>query len=227
MWSLASPGLRRSLTVLALAGLLAAAGSMTSAASASASQASQAKKASKASKASKSLTVKYKVTGTTLIKSVAASAPLGPGKLTATVNLTTAKLTADLSLPPATVSFKEFGIVPVTATVNLVQDGQTTGQLNASTGAVTTKSKITLQLTSLLISGLAIPVPATCQSATPAVVKLASQTGFSVTKGGNLAGTYTIPPVANCGELTALLNVIFPGPGNTINLKLGAAQVVG
>ena len=224
MWSLASPGLRRSLTVLALAGLLAAAGSMTSAASASASQASQAKKANKASK---SLTVKYKVTGTTLIKSVAASAPLGPGKLTATVNLTTAKLTADLSLPPATVSFKEFGIVPVTATVNLVQDGQTTGQLNASTGAVTTKSKITLQLTSLLISGLAIPVPATCQSATPAVVKLASQTGFSVTKGGNLAGTYTIPPVANCGELTALLNVIFPGPGNTINLKLGAAQVVG
>ena len=45
-------------------------------------------------------------------------------------------------------------------------------------------------------------------------------------KGGNLAGTYTIPPVANCGELTPLLNVIFPGPGNTIKLKLGAAKVV-
>jgi hypothetical protein len=157
---------------------------------------------------------------------VDASASLGPGKLTATVNLTTAKLTADLSLPAATISFKEFGIVPITATVNLVQDGQTTGQLNINTGGVKTTSKITLQLTSLLISGLAIPVPTTCQSATPAVVKLASQKGFSVTKGGHLAGTYTIPPVANCGELTALLNVIFPGPGNTINLKLGAAKVV-
>ena len=223
MWSLASPRLRRSLTVLTLAGLLASAGGIASAASASASTS----KASTASKtASKSLTVKYKVTGTTLIKSVDASASLGPGKLTATVNLTTAKLTADLSLPAATISFKEFGIVPVTVTVNLVQDGQTTGQLNINTGAVKTTSKITLQLTSLLISGLAIPVPTTCQSATPAVVKLASQKGFSVTKGGHLAGTYTIPPVANCGELTALLNVIFPGPGNTINLKLGAAKVV-
>lgn len=220
MWSLASPRLRRSLTVLTLAGLLASAGGIASAGSASAS-------ASKTSKtASKSLTVKYKVTGTTLIKSVDASAPLGPGKLTTTVNLTTAKLTANLSLPPATISFKEFGIVPVTATVNLVQDGQTTGQLNVNTGAVTTKSKITLQLTALFISGLAIPVPTTCQSATPMVVKLASQKGFSVTKGGPLAGTYTMPPVANCGELTALLNVIFPGPGNTINLNLGAAKVV-
>lgn len=208
MWSLAR---RRGLTVLALAGLLASVGGIASAGPASAGN---------------TLTVKYKVTGTTLIKSVDATAPLGPGKLTATVNLTTAKLTADLSLPPATISFKEFGIVPITATVNLVQDGQTTGQLNANTGAVKTKSKITLQLTSLLISGLAIPVPATCQSATPAVVKLASQKGFSVTKGGPLAGTYTIPPVANCGELTALLNVIFPGPGNKINLKLGAAKVV-
>jgi hypothetical protein len=219
MWSLTSPRLRRSLTVLTLAGLLASAGGIASAASASAS-------ASKAGKASKSLTVKYKVTGTTLIKSVDATAPLGPGKLTATVNLTTAALTANLSLPAATISFKEFGIVPVTATVNLVQDGQTTGQLNVNTGAVKTKSNITLQLTALFISGLAIPVPATCQSATPMVVKLASQKGFSVTKGGPLAGSYTIPPVANCGELTALLNVIFPGPGNTINLKLGAAKVV-
>ncbi|MGH3405833.1 MAG: hypothetical protein ACRDRJ_25560 [Streptosporangiaceae bacterium] len=83
-----------------------------------------------------------------------------------------------------------------------------------------------MQLASLFISGLAIPVPKTCQSATSAQVDLASLKGLSAVKGGNLAGTYTIPPVANCGELTALLNVIFPGPGNTIKLKLGAAKVV-
>ena len=218
MWSLASAQLRRVprrtprrvLTVLAMTGLLAAAGGITSAASAS----------------TKPLMVKYKVTGSTLIKSVGANVKLGPGTLNSTVNLTTLKLTADLSLPSATITFKEFGIVPVTATANLVQVGKTTGQINVNTGAVKTQSKITLQLTSLFISGLAIPVPKTCQSATPAQVDLASLKGFSVVKGGNLAGTYTIPPVANCGELTPLLNVIFPGPGNTIKLKLGAAKVV-
>ena len=143
---------RRVLTVLAMTGLLAGAGGITSAASAS----------------TKPLMVKYKVTGSTLIKSVGANVKLGPGTLNSTVNLTTLKLTADLSLPSATITFKEFGIVPVTATANLVQVGKTTGQINVNTGAVKTQSKITLQLTSLFISGLAIPVPKTCQSATPA-----------------------------------------------------------
>jgi hypothetical protein len=176
-----------------------------------------------AASAGTTLTITYKVTGSTLIKSVNANTPLGPGKLVTKANLNTGKLTANLSLPPATVSFKEYGL-PVVATANLVQDGPTTGQININTGAVKTTSRISLQLTSLTIAGLTLTMPATCESATPAVIKLASQKGFNVVKGGNLAGTYTIPPVANCGLLTPVLNLIFPGPGNTITLKLGAAK---
>ncbi len=180
--------------------------------------------ASASASAAKTLTVTYKVTGKTYIKSVNSTVALGPGKLVTKVNLTTAALTANLSLPAATASFNEFGIIPISATVKFIQNGPTKGQLNIDTGAVKTTSKITLQLTTLSLAGITITLPKTCESATPAVIKLASQKGFNVVKGGNLAGTYTIPPVAGCSLLTPIINLIFPGPGNSITLKLGAAQ---
>ncbi len=210
MWSKGRAGLLRSATLATVAGLAVTAGGIASAGAASASS---------------SLTVKYKVTGSTFLKSINTTASLGPGTLTSTVNLSNGKLTASLALPPATVSFKELGLVPVTATTEFVQDGPTTGQLNVSTGAVSTTSKIILKLTSMTVAGLPVPVPSSCQSA-PATIKLASLKGFSVVNGGNLAGTYTIPKFSGCGVLTPVLNLTIPGSGNTIALKLGKAKRV-
>jgi hypothetical protein len=209
-WSTGRPRLLRGLTLATVAGLAVTAGGIASADAASASS---------------TLTVKYKVTGSTFLKSVNTTASLGPGTLTSKVNLSNGKLTASLALPAATVSFKELGLIPVTATTEFVQDGPTTGQLNISTGAVSTTSKIILKLTSMNIAGLPVPVPSTCQSA-PATVQLASQKGFTVVNGGNLAGTYTIPDFSGCGVLTPVLNLTIPGSGNTIALKLGKAKRV-
>lgn len=209
-WSTGRPRLLRSLTLATVAGLAVTAGGIASAGAASASS---------------TLTVKYKVTGSTFLKSVNTTASLGPGTLTSKVNLSNGKLTASLALPAATVSFKELGLIPVTATTEFVQDGPTTGQLNVNTGAISTTSKIILKLTSMNIAGLPVPVPSTCQSA-PATVQLASQKGFSVVNGGNLAGTYTIPDFSGCGVLTPVLNLTIPGSGNTIALKLGKAKRV-
>ena len=131
------------------------------------------------------LTVRYPVNGSTFLKAANATVTLGPGTLRSKVNLTTGKVTASLNLPPATGSFKELGVVPVTATVAFIQDGPTTGTVNLNTGAVTTMSKITLQVTSLSVSGLPVPVGPACESATPASVALASQPGFSIVNGGH------------------------------------------
>lgn len=57
------------------------------------------------------------------------------------------------------------------------------------------------------------------------MVQLTSQKGFNVLKGGNLAGTYTIPPFANCGLTTPVINLTLTGPGNTITLTLGKAHI--
>ena len=173
------------------------------------------------------LTVKYPVTGKTVIKSVNAAVKLGPGTLTSTANLTTGALSATLSLPPATASFKQNGLIPVTATTAFIQDGKTTGKINLNTGAVTTTSKITIQVTKLLVAGLPVAVGSRCETTSPATVTVKSQHGFNIVNGGNLAGTYTIGKFAHCELATALLNLTVPGSGNTITLTLGAGQAVG
>jgi hypothetical protein len=167
----------------------------------------------------------YPVNGSTFLKAPNFTLALGPGKLVSTVDSTTGKLTATLTLPNATGSFKQFGLVPVTATTQFINDGPTTGTLNLSTGAIHSTSKITLKIVSLTVAGLPVPVGNSCETAAPVVVKVASQKGFNVLDGGKLAGNYTIGKFAHCLLATSLINLTLPGSGNTISLKLGKAKV--
>jgi hypothetical protein len=181
--------------------------------------------AAPASATATAIHAKYKVTGSTFLKAPNATLPLGPGKLAANVNVSTGAIKATLTMPPATLTFKQFGLIPVTATTQFINSGPTTGSINLSTGAVTTTSNITFQITSLSVAGLPVPVGPACESSTPASIQVTSQPGFSVLNGGNLAGTYTIPQFANCGLVTALINLTLTGPGNTITLTLGKAKI--
>jgi hypothetical protein len=204
----------RAATVPAAVGLLAATAVTTAATAASAGT---------------TLTVVYPVHGSTHLKAPNATVALGPGTLRSTVNLTNGTLSASLSLPTATVSFKEFGLIPVSGKTEFIQDGATTGKINVNTGAVTTTSKIILKITSMSVAGLPQLVGKSCESATPAVIKVTSRPGFSVVVGGKLTGTYTVPPFAHCGLfgiLTPLINLSITGPGNTITFTLSAGKAV-
>jgi hypothetical protein len=202
-----SSGFRRSAT-LAAAALTALFGVMASVSATSASSVDTVIKA------------RYPVSGTTLIKAANFTLPLGPGTLSARVSVRTGKVTANLKLPNATGTFLEFGLIPVTATAALINDGPTTGSVNLSTGAVQTTSTITLQLVDLKVAGVDVPVGPSCETS-PTTVSVASEAGFSILKGGNLGGTYTIPPFSNCLLATPLINLTIPGSGNTITLTLG------
>lgn len=168
---------------------------------------------------------KYKVTGTTFLAGPKTSVSLGPGTLSAKVNASTGKLTATLSLPPATASFKQLGVVPVTATTKFINDGPTTGKVNLNTGATSTTSKVTLQITSLTVAGLPVPVGSQCETASPVTVSLKSKKGFNPLNGGKVAGSYTIGKFSHCGLATLLINQTVPASGNTITLKLGKAKL--
>jgi hypothetical protein len=208
------------LTAVVAATLAAGATLATAAGPASANTAS----ATTAS-ASSRLHATYKVTGSTYIKAPNFTLSLGPGKLSSTLNTSTGNLTASLSMPNATGSFKQFGLVPVTSTTQFINDGPTTGRVNLLSGKVRTTSKITLRIVSLTVAGLPIPVGSSCQTTDPVVVRLASQPGFNLLGGGKVAGRYTIGDFSNCGLATLLINQTIPGAGNTITLKLGKAKV--
>jgi hypothetical protein len=176
--------------------------------------------ASPAAPSDTTVSVSYPVTGNTFIKAIGSTIDLGPGTLSTTADLTTSTLTGMLTLPAATGSFKELGLVPVTATTEMIQDGTATGTVDFSTNAVTTTATDTIRLTSLKVAGLPIPVGPSCQTS-PATITVSSQAGFNVLNGGTLSGSYTIPPFAHCGLATLLINLTLPGPGNTISLTLG------
>jgi hypothetical protein len=180
-----------------------------------------------AASAGTNVTVIYPVHGSTYLKAPNTTVTLGPGTLRSTLNLSNGALTASLSLPPANVSFRELGLIPVSATTEFIQDGPTKGKVDLSTGAVKSTSKVILKITSMSVAGLPAPVGNSCESATPAVITLTSRPGFSVVSGGKLTGTYTIPAFANCGPaglLTPLVNQSTTGPGNTITLTLGKGK---
>ncbi len=167
----------------------------------------------------------YKVTGSTFLAGPKATISLGPGKLSSKLNVGTGKLTANLTMPPATGSFKQGGVVPVTATTRFINDGPTTGRVNLNTGKVRTTSKITLQIQSLSVAGVPVPVGNSCETASPVVVTLTSLPGFNPLAGGKVAGSYTIGKFSNCGLATLLINQTIPASGNTITLKLGKAKL--
>jgi hypothetical protein len=170
------------------------------------------------------LNVHYALTGTTFLKKLNTTVNLGSGTLAATVDLTTGASSSTLTLPPATASVKEFGLIPVTATTEMVQNGPATGTANLSTNTITSTASVTLKITNLTIAGLNVPVGGSCQT-TPFSVTLSSGPGFTVSGGGPISGGYTIPAFHHCGLSTLLINLTIPGSGNTLNLTLGQLQL--
>ena len=170
------------------------------------------------------LNAHYALTGTTFITKLNTTVNLGAGTLASTVDLTTGTSTSTLTLPPATASVKELGIIPVTATTEMIQDGPATGTVNLGTNTITSTASVTLKITNLTIFGISIPVGSSCQT-TPFAISLSSGPGFTVGGGGPVSGSYTIPLLRHCGLNTLLLNATIPGSGNTLNLTLGQLQL--
>jgi hypothetical protein len=168
------------------------------------------------------LNATYAVNGSTTIKSTNSTMTLGPGTLTAALDVKTLAFTSNLTLPAATGSFTELGFVPVTATTEFIQDGAITG--NDVNGGITAAANIIIKLTKVTVAGIPVPVGNSCQTS-PAAIDLASGKGFNVLLGGPVSGTFTIPNFANCGFSTPILNAVIPGSGNTIDLTLGKPTV--
>jgi hypothetical protein len=174
--------------------------------------------------ADSTINVHYAITGTAFLKKLNTTASLGPGTLAATVDLTTGASTSTLSLPPSTVSAKELGFIPVTATTEMIQNGPATGTVNLTTNTITSTASVTLKIDKLTAFGIPLPVGNSCETS-PFTVTLTSGAGFTVGGGGPVSGSFTLPQFHHCLLNTLLLNLTIPGSGNTLNLTLGPLQI--
>jgi hypothetical protein len=136
----------------------------------------------------------------------------------------TEPLPDDPSYPKAPGSFYLFGFMPATGTMQLTQLGPANVFIwfQGTAGEVTAKIKLSVRLIDACVNGVKFPIGDNCRSATPIdAVLTATPATYSITNGGVLTGTVTIPPFSGCGseeDLDPLLTELISGPNNFVKM---------
>lgn len=164
--------------------------------------------------------------GATQIAANGSSLPL-TGTIDSVLELATGMFTADLTIDPTQGSFqviKLFSRLKANADIEFEQVGQTTGVLAGSQLSSESRMyvKVTRVTTRLLGFDLTLGGGENCRTIDPVAISMTTPEGesFAPLTGGNLSGTYDLPPLENCGLLTDVLNQFMAGSGNTIHLAL-------
>lgn len=132
-----------------------------------------------------------------------------------------------------------FGSIPVTATMQLIQVSDRTGQLvpftiyghglfNSPYTVFPTRvsGDVQLRLTNVMVDKLPLEVGSHCQLRTPMHLAVyGDAASYNLFLGGSLYGTATIPPFAGCGangqDLDPLLTGMISGPNNAVHMRQG------
>jgi hypothetical protein len=133
-------------------------------------------------------------------------------------------------LPPAPGSFWAFGFMPVTGTLRITQPepsdiyAWSTFTLPVD-GLTTVKVKLSARIEDTTVNGVPLDVGENCRTATPIDATFtADYDHYSITNGGVLTGTITIPPFSGCGvdeDLDPIITGLVSGPGNFVKLTQG------
>jgi hypothetical protein len=131
------------------------------------------------------------------------------------VDLVTQKLTGSISLPPASTTLQVAGVGLATATFKIAQVKPVTGTVSFSTLQAKATSVFDIKVTKVApaLAPSVNLVGDSCKTSTPVQVTMSGTA--NLTTASTFKGTYTIPPLAGCGLLTAVLNQLVPGPGYT------------
>ncbi|TVP57541.1 MAG: choice-of-anchor D domain-containing protein [Halomonadaceae bacterium] len=173
--------------------------------------------------------VTQSIVGETFIASSGGILPL-TGFIDAELNLSDLTLEADLNLDPTQGSFSIsnfilFRALRATAKVEFRQLEKVVGFIDGDDLFATSVIEVNVKQVDLGLWGLrlfGLGGGAECKTNAPVTIELRNPEGeaFIPLEGGNVEGTYDLPPLENCGTLTSTLNNFMSGPGNTINLTL-------
>jgi hypothetical protein len=133
-------------------------------------------------------------------------------------------------LPPAPGSFWAFGFVPVTGTLRITQPEPSDIYAWSTfdippTGLTTIKVKLSARIEDTTVNGVPLDVGENCRTAVPIDATFTGNyENYSITDGGVLTGTITIPPFSGCGvdeDLDPIVTGLVSGPGNFVKLTQG------
>ena len=168
----------------------------------------------------------YKVIASTHIKKLNQTITTPPGgRFDGEADFDTAQLRGAIKLPPITFTFSQAGIPLATATAQIVQAKPITGKINLNNFKVTATSVFNMRIVSAYaatptIPGVGpLPVPPVnlvgdqCTTEKPIVVTMSGIAKIGAKS--TFSGTFTIPNFKTCSVMTAVLNQLVPGPGNT------------
>ncbi|WP_424187342.1 DUF6801 domain-containing protein [Actinokineospora sp. G85] len=139
------------------------------------------------------------------------------GRADAELDVASGLSAVELELHDTSVRTRMFGLIPVEAVVAF-DTGGTTATLSQDGLAVSTR--VSVVLPSITLFGYPVSSGSSCRTSVPADIALHSDGAFDPLKGGSMSGTYTIPALAGCGDLTKALTAMASGPGNTLDLTL-------
>ncbi len=135
------------------------------------------------------------------------------------------------AFPPATSTFLAFGFEPVTATIQLTENGNLDIYGVGFGGTLTSNtvySSLNLRISDVKVNGVPLSVGNNCHIVHPisaALVGLASsKPPYSLQQGGPLTGFIKVPKFKGCGvgeNLDPIFDATISGPGNFVKLTQG------
>jgi hypothetical protein len=156
------------------------------------------------------------VDANTHIAKTGMSITVPPGSFNGSVDLANGAFNGTLTLPPATVTIKLLGAVPLADATFAISPGPISGHVNFANLDVTTSATFHIKITNVSPHGTNVNlVGSGCTTSKPITVTMSG--AFSLTAPSSFTGVYTIPTFEHCGALTVGLNQLIPGPGNTFN----------
>lgn len=176
------------------------------------------------------ISLTHDASGTAHMASTDSDIALGPTTLQTAIDTDTLTFTGSMELPPTRTEFKAVGLLPVSADVTFEQVGDLEGTLEDlpnGTAAAHATATYHIRLSNIDIVGFPTFTGPYCRTIDPVEIPVDTPEGeeFNVIQGGTLAGEFDVGPFQHCGLNTALINLLVPGSGNTVEFEISNGRV--
>lgn len=167
----------------------------------------------------------YTVRGFLTVRRDSVRIPLS-GLLTLQADLDSGLFSGDLMLHESTIERQILGVSLFRGTVQITAGSPVVGRIGPD-GLLFAAATVEAVITSGSAAGRRLLSNGSCRTASQAIVPLRSRPGFSLERGGRVAGRYYRPPFTGGGWLTPIVNLVASGSGNAAVIDLVPATPAG